>query len=107
VISLTARVRPTGDGGAYLIRHVGDRLREFDVVRCAPCQFLVTIPGLGSALVTETRREVALNVLMRNEDAAARAGAAIMRELRNAVGGAAATDLLDVAWIREELVSAR
>lgn len=104
MISLTARVRPAHEASSYLIREVATRLREFNNVQCAPGQLLVSVPQLGSALVSETRSELVINVVMPDEDAAARAGAALVREVTAAVGNRASSRHLSISWTREEFV---
>lgn len=106
MISLTARVRPAHEASSYLIREVATRLREFDHVRCAPGQLLVSVPQLGSALVSETRSELLVNVVMPNEDAAARASAALVREVTTAVGSRVSARHLSITWTREQFVPA-
>ena len=108
MISLTAVVRPAHDVGSYVLRDVSARLREFDHVLCAPGQILVTVPQLGTALLTESRTLLTVHIMTSTEDAAARACAALLRELRNAVGSVAASRDLSVGWTREEVgVTAR
>ena len=104
MISLTAHIRPAHEAGSYLIRHVSARLREFDHVPCAPGQLIAMIPGLGSVLVSETRSELVVNVAMDTEDAAARASAALMREVSQAVGSRVSSRHVTITWTRNDFV---
>ena len=106
MISLTAHIRPAHEAGSYFIRHVSARLREFNHVPCAPGQIIALIPELGSALISETRSELVINIAMDTEDAAARASAALMREVAHAVGSRVSSRHVTITWTRNEFVPA-
>lgn len=104
MISLTAHIRPAHEAGSYFIRHVSARLREFDHVPCAPGQLIAVIPGLGSALISETRSELVINIATETEDAAARASAALVREVSHAVGSRVTSRHVTITWSRNDFV---
>ena len=85
MISLVATVRPATAA-----------LRAFDHAELSDGQLLVTVPQLGTVLVSELRNSLRVNIAVETEDAAARACAALVRTLGSEVA---------IAWSREQLLS--
>ena len=104
VISLTARVRPSHEAGSHLIRSVSARLREHNHVLLASGQIITLIPELGSTLISEKRGELVVNIAMDSEDAAARASAALTREVTHAVGSRVSSRHVTITWTRNDFV---
>ncbi len=95
VFSLVALVRSLS--GSQELRDLAARLRENEHVSFGPGQLLMTIPRLGTVVVTESRTLIEIDLVVESEDAAARACAALVREL----GMAPVT----LAWMRDETLS--
>lgn len=95
MISLVAQLRTSPGVGSAALRDVSAHLRSFDHVLCAPGQYLVTLPA-GTALVDESRTMLTVDLTVATEDAAARACAALTREVQVAVGGFG----VEISWSR-------
>ena len=102
MISLVAEVRTAPGVGSAALRDVSARLRSFDSVLCAPGRYRATLPS-GTALVEESRTALWVDFVVESEDSAARACAALEREVKSAVGGFGIT----VTWGRREIAAAR
>ena len=98
MISLVAQLRTAPGVSSAALRDVSAHLRTFEHVLCAPGRYLVTLPA-GTVLVDESRTVVVIDVVVPTEDAAARACAAIAREVAGALGGFGVL----VSWARREL----
>jgi len=98
VISLVAQLRTAPGVGSAALRDVSAHLRSFDHVLCAPGQYLVSLP-VGTALIAESRTVVTIDLVVTSEDAAARACAAVAREVEAALGGFGVV----VSWARREM----
>jgi hypothetical protein len=98
VISLVAEVRTAQGIGPAALRDVSAHLRSYDSVLCAPGRYLVTL-GAGTALVEESRTALWIDFVVDSEDAAARACAALTREVHIAVGGFG----IIVTWSRRDV----
>jgi len=97
VFSLVASIRPAPAVGPYVLRSVMARLRVHPHLACAPGQLLVTVPRLGTVLVSELRTLLRVEVTVDSEDSAARACATLMRELGSA-------DVV-IGWARDTSLS--
>ena len=97
MISLVAQLRTAPGVGSAALRDVSTHLRSFEHVLCAPGRYLVTLPA-GTVLVDESRTVVVIDLVVASEDAAARACAAVAREVDAAVGGFGVV----VTWARRE-----
>ena len=84
VFTLVASIRPAPAVGASVLRGVIGRLRVHPHVNCAPGQVLVTVPRLGTVLVSELRTLLRVDNTVESEDAAARACATLVREIGSA-----------------------
>ena len=98
MISLVAQLRTAPGVGSAALRDVSTHLRAFEYVLCAPGRYLVTLPA-GTVLVDESRTVVVIDLVVASEDAAARACAAVAREVDAAVGGFGVV----LSWDRREL----
>ena len=97
MISLVAQLRTAPGVGSAALRDVSTHLRSFEHLLCAPGQYLVTLPT-GTALVDESRTVLRVDIVVASEDAAARACAALAREVDAAVGSFG----IVVSWSRRE-----
>ena len=84
MFTLVASIRPAPAVGPYVLRSVSARLRVHSHVPCAPGQLLVTVPRLGTVLVSELRTLLRIDITVETEDAAARACATLTREIGSA-----------------------
>lgn len=100
MISLVAQLRTAPGVGSAALRDVSAHLRSFDHLLSTPGQYLVTLPA-GTALIDESRTVITVDFVITSEDAAARACAALAREVQAAVGGFGVV----VSWSRRELAS--
>ncbi len=98
MISLVAQLRTAPGVGSAALRDVSAHLRSFDHLLCAPGRYLVTLPT-GTALIDESRTLLRVNLVVETEDAAARACAALAREVATAVGGFGVV----IGWTRHEV----
>jgi hypothetical protein len=97
VFSLVAILRSSTS--SQELRDLATRLREHEHVGFGPGQLLVTIPAVGTVIMTESRTLIEIDLVVENEDAAARACAALVR----AIGSAPVA----LTWLRDETFSAR
>jgi hypothetical protein len=97
VPTLVASIRPAPAAGTYVLRGLSARLRVHPHVNCAPGQLLVTVPRLGTILVSELRTLLRVDITVESEDAAARACATLLREIGSA-------DVV-IGWARDESLS--
>ena len=97
VFTLVTSIRPAPAVGPYVLRSVIARLRVHSHVHCAPGQLLVTVPRLGTVLVSELRTFVRVDLTVDSEDAAARACATLVREIGTA-------DVV-IGWTRDPSLS--
>ena len=80
-----------------MLRSVSARLRVHSHVNCAPGQLMVTVPRLGTVLVSELRTMLRVDITVESEDAAARACATLVREIGSAN--------VVIGWARDESLS--
>lgn len=97
VFTLVASIRPAPAAGPSVLRSVSARLRVHSHVTCAPGQLLVTVPRLGTVLVSELRTLLRVDIAVETEDAAARACATLVREIGSAN--------VVIGWARDESLS--
>jgi len=97
VFTLVASIRPAPAVGPYVLRGVIARMRVHSHVDCAPGQLLVTVPRIGTVLVSELRTMLRIDLTVDSEDAAARACATLIREIGT-------TDVV-IGWARETSLS--
>ena len=97
MFSLVALVRSTA--GSQQLRDLAARLRENEHLAFGPGQLLVTLPALGTVVMTESRTMIEIDLVVTSEDAAARACAALVREIGDAP--------VVLSWLRDETLSAR
>ncbi len=98
MFSLVASVRPAPSLGPTVLRRVVAGLRVHAHVDCAPGQVLVTVPRIGTALVSELRSVLLVELVVDSEDAAARACATLVREIGS-------SDIV-ISWARDTSLSA-
>lgn len=97
MFSLVAIVRSSAS--SQELRDLAARLRENEHVGFGPGQLLVTLPTVGTVVMTESRTLIEIDLVVENEDAAARACAALVREIGDAP--------VALTWLRDETLSAR
>ena len=97
MFTIVASIRPAPAVGPYVLRSVTARLQVHPHVQTAPGQLMVSVPRLGTVLVTELRTMLNVNIVVASEDSAARACAALVRELGSA-------DVV-VGWARDTSLS--
>ena len=97
MFTLVASIRPAPAVGPYVLRSVSARLRVHSHVNCAPGQLMVTVPRLGTVLVSELRTMLRVDITVESEDAAARACATLVREIGSAN--------VVIGWARDESLS--
>ena len=97
MFTLVASIRPAPAVGPYVLRRVIAGLRVHSHVDCAPGQLLVTVPRVGTVLVSELRTFLRVDITVDSEDAAARACATLIREIGT-------TDVV-IGWARETSLS--
>ena len=84
MFTLVASIRPAPQAGPHVLRLVSARLRVHAHVPCAPGQMLVTVPRLGTVLISEMRTLLRVDIIVETEDTAARACATLVREIGSA-----------------------
>jgi len=94
VFTLVASIRPAPAVGPSVLRGVSARLRVHSHVKCTPGRLLVTVPRLGTVLVSELRTLLRVDIIVESEDAAARACATLVREIGSAE--------VVIGWARDE-----
>lgn len=97
VFSLVALVRSSA--GSQQLRELAARLRRHEHLTFGPGQLLVTVPSLGTVVLTESRTMIEIDLVVASEDAAARACAALVREIGDSP--------VVLTWLRDETLSAR
>ena len=81
MFTLVASIRPALAVGPYVLRRVIAGLRVHSHIDCAPGQLLVTVPRVGTVLVSELRTLLRVEITVDSEDAAARACATLVRAI--------------------------